>query len=141
MLLMNRPQRPFKNRHEAKKYAAARSIRLCNTPIKFEPHEYPCLHCHCEGRVRDPKVPVPEIDYSRPTTFINTVMSTAYVICPECLGSGRGSKARFDAWCLATMEDWRQKRAEYLRLNRLRRTALKKLDSDEIDAIRKLGVG
>ena len=92
---------------------------------------YPCLACRGQGEVYDPTDPPCPVEGKK---YRRTIR------CPECRGSGQGTK---EACCQAyqkAIQAYRQEKTEYDRLVRSRREALQKLTKDEITAIRGLGL-
>ena len=94
-------------------------------------NRYPCLECRGQGRIDDPADPPRPIEGHKHVRRID---------CPECRGSGKGTKEVCRQGYQKSVEAYRQEKAEYDRLVHLRHEALKKLTKDEIRALRELGV-
>ena len=94
-------------------------------------NRYPCLVCRGQGRIDDPADPPCPVEGYRNVRRID---------CPGCQGSGKGTKEACRQAYQEVVEAYRQEKAEYDRLARLRREALQRLTKDEITALRELGL-
>jgi len=92
---------------------------------------YPCLAWREQGRIDNPADPPRPVERYR---------NVRHLRCPECQGSGKGTKEACRQAYQANLEAYRQEKAEYDRLVRLRKAALARLTKDDITALRELGV-
>ena len=92
---------------------------------------YLCLACRGRGTVYDPKDPPCPIEGNK---YRRTIR------CTTCGGSGKGAKGACRQAYQAILEAYRQEKAKYDRLARLRREALQRLTKGEIRALRELGI-
>ncbi len=92
---------------------------------------YPCLICRGQGTFYDPNDPPCPVEESKCRRIIP---------CAACGKSGKGTKEACRQAYREVVEAYRQENAEYNRLARLRREALKKLTKNEIGALRELGL-
>lgn len=92
---------------------------------------YPCLACQGQGTVYDPEdlpYPVEGNKYRRT------------IPCAACGRSGKGTKEACRQAHQKSLEAYRQEKDEYDRLARYRKDALARLTTDEITALRELGL-
>lgn len=94
-------------------------------------NRYPCLACRGQGRIDDPADPPCPVEGDRNVRRID---------CPECRGSGKGTKEACRQAYQTSLEAYRQEKDKYFRLVRLRREACQTLTKDEIHALRELGL-
>ena len=92
---------------------------------------YPCLACRGQGRIDDP---------ANPPCPVEGYKHVRRIDCPECRGSGRGTKEACHQAYQKTLAAYRQEKDMYNHLVRLRKAALARLSKDEIRALRALGV-
>ncbi len=94
-------------------------------------NSYPCLACRGQGTIYDPNDPPCPVEGNK---YRRTIR------CPECRGSGQGTKEACRKAYQETVETYRKEKDEYLRLVYLRHEAIQKLTEDEIEALRELGI-
>ncbi len=73
--------------------------------------------------------------HTHETSFANRRIN-----CPECQGSGKGTKEACRQAYQKVVETHQQEKGEYDRLTRLRREALQKSTKDKSTALRELGI-
>jgi DnaJ-class molecular chaperone len=115
-----KPQRPFKN------FGLFCWSRGARTGIP-----YPCFTCRGDGSLfhpQDPPCPVEGDKYRR------------IIRCPDCGGTGQGSKEVCLQAYREALAKWRAEKKEYDRLAEARKAALKTLTKEQIQALRELGI-
>ena len=115
-----RPRRSYPN------FAA-----FCHDHGSFVGTPYPCLTCRGQGTVYDPTDPPCPVEGNK---YRRTIRCTA------CGGSGRGTKEACRQAYQKIVEEYRQEKADFDRLAGLRREALERLEDEEIQALRELGI-
>ena len=106
------------------------------------------LFCLAHGSDFRKPLPLPRLPRARNRSTTRTdppcpVEGNKYrrtIRCTACGGSGKGTKEACRQAYQQVVEAYRQEKAEYDRLVRLRRQALQRLTKDEISALRELGV-
>jgi DnaJ-class molecular chaperone len=92
---------------------------------------YPCLACRGQGWVYDPKDPPCPVEGYR---------HVRQLTCEACQGTGQGTrKACLEAY-RKVVQAYEAEKEEYDRLVRLRSQALERLEGEEIEALRELGI-
>lgn len=94
-------------------------------------NRYPCLACRGQGRIDDPADPPCPVEGYKHVRRID---------CPECGGSGKGTKGTCRRAYQKIVESYCQEKAEYGQLVRVRKAALSRLTKEEIQALRELGL-
>jgi hypothetical protein len=116
-----RPRRPYGSLREF----IDKRIIFFETWLKRHAWEWPCLACNGAGRI-----------WTDNDILNNEASGTP---CEACKGTGEGPrKACYEAY-RKTINGWEAEAEEYDRLKALKREALERLSSDEIEALRELG--
>lgn len=94
-------------------------------------NRYPCLACQGRGTIYDPTDPPCPVEGYKHVRRIR---------CTACEGSGKGTKEACRQAYQKVVEEYRQEKADFDQLVRLRKAAIARLTKEEIQALRELGL-
>jgi DnaJ-class molecular chaperone len=127
--MRKRPKRPYRNFHEFLDnikfagWSVAERILIVKRGIN-----YPCERCGGEGAF---------YAISRGSNGWNQGKCTA---CPDCEGTGKGTKKACQASYRQSIDRWKKEADEYDALVAAKKEALKKLTKEEVKVLQELGV-
>lgn len=124
---MRGPQRPYKSIRDMRERVLFGSNRF------FDEHhdKWPCFACRGNGRIYDPADPPCPIEGNKMRDVI---------MCSDCGGTRCIPFKEFKAAYSQAINKYKEEKARYQGLVKTRRIALKKLTSEECQALKALGI-